>query len=79
MRHFGYKAMSVAVNRSNFGKTTISKDKGVMCDFKNIWKNFTYLAENTLFCVVSVYAEQFYLPNNGPIINFYKALIFKHK
>ena len=40
-----YKAIPVAVNGLNFGKTIISKGKGVRCDLKNL-NFFTYLAEN---------------------------------
>jgi hypothetical protein len=60
-----YKAAPVAVNGSNFGKTIISKYKGYMWDLK-YKKHFTQATENFSFCVVSVYTEQSYLPNNGP-------------
>jgi hypothetical protein len=64
IRHFGprlaHKPIDVAINGANFGKTIISKYTGVICDLKN--KKFTYRAENPLFCAVSVYGEQLYLP-----------------
>jgi hypothetical protein len=49
-----YKAIPDAVNGSFFGETIISKYKGVIHDFTN--KKLNILP--SLFCVVSVYAEQ---------------------